>query len=79
MKDKIILGLIILILTVLIAVFGIQDYIQVQNEMNRGPAVYNIRRVELKPEFQKYNIVNEDNQIIAILNLQLEDFQHDFQ
>lgn len=79
MKDKIVLGLTILILVVIIAVLGIRDYIQVQSEMNRGPAVYNIRRIELEPDFQKYNIVNEDGQIIAILNLQLEDFQYDLQ
>ena len=60
MKDKIVLGLTILILVVIIAVLGIRDYIQVQSEMNRGPAVYNIRRIELEPDFQKYNIVNED-------------------
>lgn len=79
MKDKIIGILIILILGVVLAVLGIRDYIQVQSEMNRGPAVYNIRRIELKPEFQKYNIINENGQIIAILNIQLEDFQHDYQ
>ena len=79
MRDKIIGILLILILGVAIAALGIQDYIQVQNEKNRGPAVYNIRRVELEPNFQKYNIINEDDQVIAILNLQLEDFQYDFQ
>ena len=60
MKDKIIGILLILILGVIIAALGIQDYIQVQSEKNRGPAVYDIRRVELEPNFQKYNIVNED-------------------
>lgn len=61
MRDKIIGILLILILGVAIAALGIQDYIQVQNEKNRGPAVYNIRRVELEPNFQKYNIINEDD------------------
>lgn len=79
MKDKIIGILIIIIQIILIAVFGVRIYIQAKNDMNRGPAVYDIERIVLEPEFEKYNIINEKGQIIAILNLQLEDFQHDFQ
>ena len=79
MRDKIVGILLIFILGVIIAVLGVRNYTQVQSEMNRRPAVYNIKRIELEPEFQKYNIINQNGQIIAILNLQLEDFQHDFQ
>ena len=61
MRDKIIGILLIFILGVTIAVLGVRDYTQVQSEKNRGPAVYNIKRVELEPNFQKYNIINEDD------------------
>lgn len=79
MKDKIIGILIILILGIVLAVLGIRDYTQTQNEMNRGPAVYNIKKIILEPNLEKYNIINEKGQIIAILNIQLEDSQYDYQ
>lgn len=79
MEDKVIGILIILILGVVIAVLGTKNYTQIQSEMNRGPAVYNIKKIVLEPNLEKYNIINEKGQIIAILNIQLEDFQHDYQ
>ena len=59
MEDKIIGILIILILGVVLAVLGTRNYIQIQNEMNRGPAVYNIKKIVLEPNLEKYNIINE--------------------
>jgi uncharacterized membrane protein YidH (DUF202 family) len=60
MEDKIIGILIILILGVILAVLGTRNYIQIQNEMNRGPAVYNIKKIILEPNLEKYNIINEN-------------------
>ena len=69
------LFILVFILGFSVAVVGIVCLIRGMEKIEREPAIYQVKRVYLKPEYEEYNIYQSEK-LIAIVNLCLEDFQH---